>query len=1078
TNRRLHLSGIAEWREDQRIRQRKVITTQTHLAAAPRFNNDYAKRIGELKPLLQRSSKELKGRTKANLKKLPSDYSVSVWFRNDEPNRSRPVTCYFFSRGPDGDRTCPGDHLGIGGSYRDSRPGHLFVYNGNKLSQVALGKSVIAERTWNHVVMIREGARVRAYLNGKLEIDAELKRSIDASETEVFFGGRNDNFSILNGHLDQAAVFARALTTKEARALYESAGVKAPTKSGVASIVPLESEALSPSDGLRSIRVRDGYTVELVAAEPMVRDPVAIDWGADGRLWVVEMADYPNGMDDQGKPGGRIRVLSDEDRDGHYEKSQLFLGGLNFPTGVLAWKNGVLITAAPEIIYAEDTDGDGKADTKKVMYAGFNEGNQQLRVNGLRWGLDGWIYCASGSHHAGYGAKTVIKSHTGKKFDLGSRDFKIKPETGELIPLSGPSQFGRSRDDLGNWFGVQNSYPIWHYVIEDEYLQRNPYVTYPSPKKLLTERNPKVYPAKQPQKRFHNFTQSGRFTSACSVEIYRDEFLFGRTNTHAFTCEPFHNLVQHHLLTPDGVSFKHSRDPAEKELDFFTSTDRWCRPVQVRTGPDGALWVVDMYRYMIEHPQWLPPNGKEELRPHYRAGEERGRIFRIHLTGKRPKFDPSRRDAARVREPVPVALSEQATSVNDPRQRLQIALRLGNSNQPAAAELLADFANGDLRDPYQKAAVLSSTLKHFDVVVRSAVERAGLNHSLFPELLRMEWKMKKPAVAMNALLKADHSRRQFELIAAFLDDVARERGKTQELIRRLGAPLDAARKVATDPKGTGAERQTSLTLLGRQPAKRDADVKLLQQLIRPVNPAALQQAAITALLRLQAHTEIARSWRTLSPSIRQSAIDGLLGRTSSAKALIGQIKDGQIAVSDLSAAQRQRLTKHRDKPLRQLALATLKTSRNPDRQAVLKKFQPALKLKGDAAKGRLVFEKACHVCHRTDQAQPVGPDLRSITDKSPAGLLTAILDPNQSVDPRYTTYNIDLKDDTSLTGRIVSESGNSLTLLTAEAKRHNILRSQIAEVLAGRLSLMPEGLEAGFSSQQLADLIEFVRLMN
>ena len=1098
TNRRLHLSGIAEWREDQRIRQRKSTATQTHLAAAPKFSDGYAKSIGELKPVLQRSSKDLKGRTKNELKKLPADYSVSVWFRNDQPNHSRAVTAYFFSRGPDGDRMCPGDHLGIGGSYRDSRPGHLFVYNGNKLSQVALGKSVIPERTWNHAVMIRQGPWIRAYLNGKLEIDAELPRSIAASETEVFFGGRNDHFAILNGHLDHAAVFARALTEKEALALYASASVKGPTKSAAASIVPLESEALSPSDGLRTIKVRDGYTVELVAAEPMVRDPVAIDWGADGRLWVVEMADYPNGMDDQGKPGGRIRVLSDEDRDGHYEKSQLFLDGLNFPTGVLAWKNGVLITAAPKIIYAEDTNGDGKADSQKVMYAGFNQGNQQLRVNGLRWGLDGWIYCASGSHHAGYGAKTVIKSHTGREFNLGSRDFKIKPEIGELVPLSGPSQFGRARDNFGNWFGVQNSYPIWHYVIEDEYLQRNPHVTYPSTKKILTERNPKVYPAKQPQKRFHNFTQSGRFTSACSVEIYRDELLFGRTHTHAFTCEPFHNLVQHHLLTPDGVSFKHSRDPAEKELDFFTSTDRWCRPVQVRTGPDGALWVVDMYRYMIEHPQWLPPNGKEELRPHYRAGEERGRIYRVYPNGTPPTLNLAKRDEAQVRvhsaklrdaDPRTRRLAirklggdvkgllNQLGSERDPRVRLQIALTLGDIDGAAAAKLLADYANRGLGDPYLRAAVLSSVPKHFDVVVRSAVAHAGLDHSLFPELLRVEWKMKKPAVAMDALLTADHSRRQFELIAAFLGDVTRERGNTQNLVARLLAPLDAARTLAADPKATGTLRRAALPLLGRQPAKRDDDVKLLQQLISPVNPSPLQEAAVNALIRLRAHAEIAGRWRTLSPSIRQSAIDALLGRTSSAKALLHQIKDGQIAVSDLSAAQRQRLTKHRDRSLRQLAIATLKTSRDPDRQAVLKQFQPALKLKGDATKGRLVFEKACHVCHRTDQAQPVGPDLRSITDKSPAGLFTAILDPNQSVDPRYTTYTIDLKDDTSLTGRIVSESGSSLTLLTAEAKRHDILRSQIADVQASRLSLMPEGLEAGLTPQQIADLVAFVRAM-
>ena len=117
------------------------------------------------------------------------------------------------------------------------------------------------------------------------------------------------------------------------------------------------------------------------------------------------------------------------------------------------------------------------------LLTGFLEGNQQLRVNGLRWGLDGWVYCANGGHHVNYGKDIAITSTlTGEKFALGSRDFRFKPDTGEFDPLSGPSQFGRNRDAWGHWFGVQNSYPLWHYVLEDRYLRRNPHVAPPSPK--------------------------------------------------------------------------------------------------------------------------------------------------------------------------------------------------------------------------------------------------------------------------------------------------------------------------------------------------------------------------------------------------------------------------------------------------------------------------------------------------------------------------------------------------------------------------------------------------------------------
>jgi putative membrane-bound dehydrogenase-like protein len=396
---------------------------------------------------------------------------------------------------------------------------------------------------------------------------------------------------------------------------------------------PADSPPLTPLESLAAIHVKNGYDIQLVVSEPLVQDPVAIDWGLDGALWVAEMADYPDGMDGQGKPGGRVRVLRDTDGDGRYDRSTVFLDGLSFPNGLITWGEGVLVTAAPSIVFAADRDGDDRADVTETMYSGFLEGNQQLRINGLRWGLDNWIYCASGSHHPGYGAERRVKlDRLGTDVVLGSRDFRIRPTSGELEPESGPSQFGRNANDWGDWFGVQNSYPLWHYVLADRYLRRNPYYAPADPRhQLVLPINPPVFPAKAPEKRYHGPEMAGHFTSACSGMVYRDRQLFadGDEVQHGFTCEPFHNLVQHHVVRRAGVSYTASRAEDEPELDFFASRDRWCRPVMVRTGPDGALWVVDMYRYMIEHPEWLPPEGKEELRPYYRSGEGLGRIYRI-----------------------------------------------------------------------------------------------------------------------------------------------------------------------------------------------------------------------------------------------------------------------------------------------------------------------------------------------------------------------------------------------------------------------------------------------------------------
>ncbi|HEV3165454.1 MAG TPA: neutral/alkaline non-lysosomal ceramidase N-terminal domain-containing protein, partial [Isosphaeraceae bacterium] len=222
--------------------------------------------------------------------------------------------------------------------------------------------------------------------------------------------------------------------------------------------------ALNPDEALRSFRVKSGLKVELVAAEPLVVDPVAIDFGADGKLWVCEMRDYPMGIDGHWKPGGRITFLEDRDGDGRYDHSTLFLDEVPFPTGVMAWRKGVLVCAAPEIFYAEDTNGDGRADLRRTLFTGFATENYQARVNGLSYGLDNWVYGANGL----IGGQ-IHGVATGKEVAIGGRDFRILPDTGAMEPASGLTQQGRVRDEWGNQFGGNNSILIQHYPLPDHY---------------------------------------------------------------------------------------------------------------------------------------------------------------------------------------------------------------------------------------------------------------------------------------------------------------------------------------------------------------------------------------------------------------------------------------------------------------------------------------------------------------------------------------------------------------------------------------------------------------------------------
>lgn len=664
-------SGIEQQRAREAAERERIARKAAASIEPFVLPNDYAKVVQALKPLivsplvtapqqLERSgnvsfadnthARFSAGRLFGKGLASASAYSVSLWFRNELATNVRPVTAYIFSRGERGDALAPGDHLGIGGSYRGDLTGKLIVFNGNTSNQVVAGRSSIEPRSWNHVVMIRDGERVQVFLNGDPHAEIDSTIEVTTNSDDFFFGARSDFFAPLQGNIAQLALFNRALDAAEISQLNAAAqdamsnadtasnNAESPTRlDEPAQGAPApDSQPLSVEQSVERLHVPRGYRVEVVAAEPAVIDPVAFDWDQTGRLWVVEMSDYPLGMDGRGKPGGRVRVLEDRDGDGKYETSQIFADGLRFPNGILTWREGVLVTAAPEILYLRDTDGDGRADVQEVLFSGFNEGNQQLRMNHLRWGLDNWVYCANGGHHANHGLGTQVTSHrTGASHTLGSRDFRFKPDTGELELESGPSQYGRNRNAWGHWFGTQNANPLWHYVLSDRYLGRNPHVPTVTPlKHLVGPGSPKVYPISELQKRYHSFEQSGRFTSACSGMIYNDALLFGSDALdHAFTCEPFHNLIQHNVLIDDGESYRARRPLAEGAHDFFASEDRWSRPVMARTGPDGGLWVADMYRYMIEHPDWLPTEGKEELLPHYRLGDQHGRIYRVVPSG-------------------------------------------------------------------------------------------------------------------------------------------------------------------------------------------------------------------------------------------------------------------------------------------------------------------------------------------------------------------------------------------------------------------------------------------------------------
>lgn len=389
----------------------------------------------------------------------------------------------------------------------------------------------------------------------------------------------------------------------------------------------LHPQAKSPQESLGAIETASDLQVDLVAHEPAVESPVYLDWSADGSMWVVEMRDYPRGVN--GKAAGVVKRLEDLDGDGFCEKSTAFLTNLNYPNGLVPWRNGVLISAAPDIIYAEDTDGDGRADRTEVLFSGFREGNQQHRANGYELGLDGWFYGANGDSGG-----EITSTKTGRKVSISGRDFRFKPDTGEFEAISGNAQFGRRHDDFGNWFGGANYTWGWHYYVEERYLSRNANLAVRGTYQQYAAGpdDGRVFPISRVQQRFNDIGMAGHVTSACSFAPYRDDLFGGDFRHSIFISEPTHNLVHREVLEADGVSFKGHRGVGEDAREFMASRDPWFRPTTIKTGPDGAIYVCDMYRLVIEHPEWIPQD--VQARMNLRAGEGMGRIYRIHPKGK------------------------------------------------------------------------------------------------------------------------------------------------------------------------------------------------------------------------------------------------------------------------------------------------------------------------------------------------------------------------------------------------------------------------------------------------------------
>lgn len=390
-----------------------------------------------------------------------------------------------------------------------------------------------------------------------------------------------------------------------------------------------------PERALATFELEDGFRIELFAAEPVVSDPVDMAVDAAGNVYVVEMHGYP--LDVSGS--GVVRLLSDGDGDGRPDESTVFADSLTLPTGVTPWKDGVLVTDAPDVLYLEDRDGDGRADVQRTVVTGFALSNPQHNFNSPVYGLDNWIYLANEGvvgtdrfpERLGDEGSEIHFPHRPAADRLprngGGRNVRMRPEAGRMEMLSAGSQFGHTFDRWGHQFLTSNSTHIYEPIMARSYLRRNPHLPVSSSTETISDHGQpaRVFPiTESPQ--FQMLTRVGVMTSASGLTAYLGGAFPPPYGEATFVAENVHNVVHVDRLS-EGSSVPHVASRIHEKQEFLASRDRWFRPVNFYVGPRGALYVLDYYRKYIEHPEWMSDETVETADLY--AGRDHGRIYRI-----------------------------------------------------------------------------------------------------------------------------------------------------------------------------------------------------------------------------------------------------------------------------------------------------------------------------------------------------------------------------------------------------------------------------------------------------------------
>ena len=523
---------------------------------------------------------------------------------------------------------------------------------------------------------------------------------------------------------------------------------------------------LTATEAIKQFEMQPGFKASVIATEPLINKPIAIQWDARGRLWVAETPEYPNGRRpltaEAWKEGGvldpgrydrpardRVSILEDTDGDGLMDKKTVFHEGLELITGFCMHRDGVIVVAQPNIVWLRDTDGDNKADKEIPLFGGFTPGDTHFVANHFIPAPDGWIYASTGS--GATATKPGTKDAVGK-ISGGVFRFKADGSAIEQVASQGGNTFGADvTSDMELFHGKATSgNPIQHVVLPEWTLARAGGTTARSMHSVNPGRTVarKDLPDRAP---LMQIDQVGRYSAACSSLIYEGGAWPAEYNGRIFVTEPILDIIHHERLVPDGASLRGELELQDKE--WLRSRDHFFTPITLAIGPDGAMYVLDFYTPVVAHNDTRGPQHSKSgasVRPdreHYF-----GRIYRIQHEGAPKLAHPDLTKAGAVELVAAFRHPNRTVRFNAIRVLMESADTLGQAAVPA----LVPMAQGDSFAPARILALWS-------------LHRLG---RLTPELLAGAAAATDAGVRKNAMLIAESGRIPLDgrLAAAALAD--------------------------------------------------------------------------------------------------------------------------------------------------------------------------------------------------------------------------------------------------------------------------------------------------------------------